>query len=92
MVLNCATVDVEKPDGICSLNFVVDEFSELFLYPIIFYYTFKICINNKLEFIKLLIFIKFQYLSVFRKHNYITKTFIFTNVLYESSFLFVLKE
>ena len=30
-------VDIEKPDGICSLTFVVDEFSGLFLYSPIFY-------------------------------------------------------
>ena len=29
-------VDIEKPDGICSLTFVVDEFSRLFLHPSIF--------------------------------------------------------
>ena len=29
-------VDIEKPDGICSLTFVVDEFSGLFLHPSIF--------------------------------------------------------
>ena len=29
-------VDIEKPDAICSLTFVVEEFSELFLHPLIF--------------------------------------------------------
>ena len=29
-------VDIEKPDGICSVTFVVDEFSGLFLHPSIF--------------------------------------------------------
>ena len=29
-------VDNEKPDGICSLTFVVDEFSGLFFHPSIF--------------------------------------------------------
>ena len=26
-------IDIERPDGICLLNFVVDEFSVLFLHP-----------------------------------------------------------
>ena len=30
MLLNEGIVDIEKPDGICSLTFVVDEFSGLF--------------------------------------------------------------
>ena len=30
-------VDIEKPDGICSLTFVVDEFLGLFLHPSIFF-------------------------------------------------------
>ena len=29
-------VDIEKSDGMCSLIFVVHEFSELFLHPSIF--------------------------------------------------------
>ena len=33
MVLNDIIVDIKKPDGICSLTFVVDEFSGLFLHP-----------------------------------------------------------
>ena len=33
MFLNDDIVDIEKPDGICSINFDVDEFSGLFLYP-----------------------------------------------------------
>ena len=33
MLLNEDIVDIEKPDGICSLAFVVDEFSGLFLHP-----------------------------------------------------------
>ena len=36
VLLNEEIVDVEKPDGICSLTFVVDEFSGLFLHPSIF--------------------------------------------------------
>ena len=34
--LNDDIVDIEKPDGICSPTFVVDEFSGLFLHPSIF--------------------------------------------------------
>ena len=36
MLLNQDIVDIEKPDGICSLRFVVDKFSGLFLRPSIF--------------------------------------------------------
>ena len=37
MILNYYFVDNEKSDGICSTNFVVDEFSRLFLNPSIFF-------------------------------------------------------
>ena len=37
MLIFCASnediVDIEKPDGTCSLTFVADEFAELFLDP-----------------------------------------------------------
>ena len=33
MLLNEDIIDIEKPEGICSLTFVVDEFSVLFLHP-----------------------------------------------------------
>ena len=36
MLLNDDIVDIEKLDGICSLTFVVDELSGLFLHPSIF--------------------------------------------------------
>ena len=36
MFLNKDIVDIEKPDGICLLIFVADEFLELFLHPSIF--------------------------------------------------------
>ena len=36
MFLNDDIVDIEKPDGICSLTFAVYEFSGLFLHPEIF--------------------------------------------------------
>ena len=36
MLLNGDIVDIEKPDRICSLTFVVDEFSWLYLHPSIF--------------------------------------------------------
>ena len=41
MLLNEDIVDIEKPDGICFLEFVVDEFSELFLHPSIFSITYS---------------------------------------------------
>ena len=37
MLLNEDVVDIEKPDEICSLTFVVDEFSRLFFHSSIFY-------------------------------------------------------
>ena len=36
VLLNDDIVVIEKPDGICSLTFVVDEFSGFFLHPSIF--------------------------------------------------------
>ena len=36
MLLHEDCVGIEKPDGISSLTFVVDEFSGLFLHPSIF--------------------------------------------------------
>ena len=33
MLLDDDIVDIEKPDGICSLTFVVDQISGLFLHP-----------------------------------------------------------
>ena len=41
------------------------------------YHTFKIYIINEWCFIRFLMLIKFQYFSVFRRHNYIAKVFIF---------------
>ena len=39
MLLNDNIVDIEKLDGICSLTFVVDEFSGLFLHQSFLFYT-----------------------------------------------------
>ena len=36
MIRNEDNVEIEKPDEICLLTFVVDEFSGLFLHPSIF--------------------------------------------------------
>ena len=36
MPLSDDVVDIEKPDGVCSSSFAVDEFSELFLHPSVF--------------------------------------------------------
>ena len=36
MLLNDNIVDIAKSDGICSLSFVVDEFSGLFLHLSVF--------------------------------------------------------
>ena len=41
MLLNDDIVDIEKLDGICSLTFVVDKFSGLFLHPSIFYVIYS---------------------------------------------------
>ena len=35
MLLNDDVVDTEKADGICLLTFVVDEFSGIFLHPLV---------------------------------------------------------
>ena len=37
MLLKEDIVDIEKPDGICLLTFVVDEFPGLFLHPSVFF-------------------------------------------------------
>ena len=37
MLLNDDIFDIEKPDGICLLTFLVDEFSGLILHPSIFF-------------------------------------------------------
>ena len=36
MLLNEDILDIEKPDGICLLNFVLDEYLRVFLHPSIF--------------------------------------------------------
>ena len=36
ILVNEDIVDIEKPDGICSVTFVVDEFWGLFLHPSMF--------------------------------------------------------
>ena len=36
MILNDDIVDIEKPNGICSLSFVANEFAGLFLNPSVF--------------------------------------------------------
>ena len=36
MLLDAVIVDIEEPYGICSLTFVADDFSGLFLHPSIF--------------------------------------------------------
>ena len=61
MLLNEDNAVIEKPDGIYALIFFFgDELSGLFLHPsIFFYYTIKICINNKCRLIRFLILIKF---------------------------------
>ena len=37
MLLKEDIVDIEKPGGICSLTFVLDEFSALFLHRSVFF-------------------------------------------------------
>ena len=36
MRLNGGIIDIDRRDGICSLSFVIDNFSELFSHPSIF--------------------------------------------------------
>ena len=77
MLLNDNSVDIEKPDELCSITFAVDQFSRLFLHPsTFFYYILKICINNKWCFIRYLVLIIFCF-SVFRRHYDVLKIFIF---------------
>ena len=90
MLLNEDIVDIEKRDGICLLIFVADEFLELFLHPSIFsiiQLKSPQIINGALSYI-----IKSEDFSVFRKHNYIRKIFLFTYVLCNLSLFFVGKE
>ena len=53
--LNDETVDIEKPDRIYPLTFVVYDFPGLFYIHPFFYQRYKICINNKWCFIKFLV-------------------------------------
>ena len=48
MSLNNGIVDIEKPGGTCSSNFIVYNFSRLFLHSPFFYQRFKIFINGVL--------------------------------------------
>ena len=41
MLLNGNIVNIEKPDRVCSLNFVIDEFTGLFLRPSTFTIKFS---------------------------------------------------
>ena len=92
ILLNEDIAEIEKPDGICLLTFAVDEFPGILFKSInLFYYAFKICKDNKKCFITCLILIKFYYFSVFRRHNYITKTFIFTYIFARFTFVFCWK-
>ena len=47
MLLNDDIVDIKKPDCICSLTFVVDEFSGLFLHPFIIFYMQSFLLNTQ---------------------------------------------
>ena len=40
MCLNDDIVDIKKPDGICSPTYVVNEFSGLFLFPLVFSFKY----------------------------------------------------
>ena len=44
MFLNDDIVDIEKPDGICSQKFIVDELPELILHPSIFSIKHSRCV------------------------------------------------
>ena len=47
MFLNEDIVDIEKPDGIYSLKFAVEEFRTIAMSISLFYCTFAMCINSK---------------------------------------------
>ena len=64
MLLYGDIVDIEKPDGICSLTFVVDEFSVLFLHPsilIVLYQTFYFLVSSE----GIIILQKYLFLHIF---------------------------
>ena len=44
MFLNDDIVDIEKPDGICSQKFIVDELPELILHPSVFSIKHSRCV------------------------------------------------
>ena len=51
MLLNDDIVDIEKPHGICSLTFVIDQFSGLFVNSWIYsmaHSGYKLIINSSL--------------------------------------------
>ena len=81
MSLNDDILDIEEPDGICSLTFVVKDLKKI-TFMSINLFRFKICIDYKCCFIRFIVWIKILYLSVFRRHHKITKIFYFDILFY----------
>ena len=75
--LNGDNTDIEKPDGGMFTYFVVDGlFRIIFAHINLLYQRFKICINAKWFFIRLLI--KLYHLNGIRRDYIVTKIFVFT--------------
>ena len=89
MLLYEDIVDIEKPDGICSLAYYYGRiFRIVFTSITLFYQTFKICINNKCCFIRFLILVKCKYFSDFTRHSCTMKIFTFTYSFMQFKFAF----
>ena len=83
MSLNNGNGNIEEPNGVCSLTFIITNFFGLLLYPS------KIWINNKWCFVTFTILIKLKTIfSIFRRHYKLTKIFIFTCFFMRCKFVF----
>ena len=58
MSLNDDVIEVEKPNGICSHTFIVNDFPVLFLHPVFCIKDYEIGVDNKGCFIWFLVSIK----------------------------------
>ena len=70
MLLYGDIVNIEKPDGKCSLIFIVDEFSVLFLYPsilIVLYQTFYFLVSSE----GIIILQKYLFLHIFMSFKFV---------------------
>ena len=91
MLLNDDIEDIEKADGISLLTFVVDNVSELVFHSSFFYQRFKICINNKLCFIKFVVLINcgISNILVFSEGIATLQKYLYSDTLYYFFLLFI---